>query len=69
MKVLLDVEIRTDKVMPARRPDTAVIDKTKRTTAIINVAVPLSWKIKDKEDLRLEQIGLVVRMSVSCYRG
>ena len=50
MKVLWDFKIRTDKVILAQRPDMVVIDKTKRTNAVIDVAVPLGWKVKDKED-------------------
>ena len=42
--------MRKDKVIPARRPDIVVIDKTKRTTTIIDVAVPLDWKVKDKDE-------------------
>ena len=51
--MLWDVEVRIDKVMPARRPDTVVMDKTKRTTTMIDVAVPLDWKVKDKEDEKI----------------
>ena len=65
--MVLDIEIRTDKVISGRRPDIVVIDKIKRTTTIHTTAsyyntVPLDWKVKDKEgekivkyrDLRLE---------------
>ena len=48
-----NLEIRADKVMKARRPDIVLIDKTKRTTTIIDVTVPPNWKIKDKEDLKI----------------
>ena len=39
--------------MPARILDIVVIDKTKRTTTIIDVAVPLDWKGKDKVDKKV----------------
>ena len=50
MKVLRGLEIRPDKVITAQRRDMVEIDKTKRTTAIIDVAVSLDWKVKDKDD-------------------
>ena len=48
--MLWDFELRTDKVVPARRPDIVVIDKTKGTATIIDVAEPLDWKVRHKED-------------------
>ena len=61
-KVLWDFEIRTDKVIPARRPDIVVIDKTKRTTIIIDVAVSLDRKVKDKEDEMLNYQDLSIEI-------
>ena len=52
-KVLCDFEIEADKLIPTRRPDIVVIDKTKRTTTIMDVAVTLDWKVKDKEDEKI----------------
>ena len=40
-KLLWDFEIQTYKVMHARILDIVVVDKTKCTTTIIDVAVPL----------------------------
>ena len=62
IKVLLDFKIQTDRRIQARRPDIVVIDKIKRTTKIIDIAVPDDRNIMDKEkekiqkyqDLRLE---------------
>ena len=48
-KVSWDFEIQTDKVIPARIPDIVVADKTKHTTTIIDVAVPLDWNVKEKK--------------------
>ena len=62
VKILWDFEIRTDHVIPARRPDIVVVDKVKREATIIDVAVPSDRNIQDKEtekitkyqDLKLE---------------
>ena len=53
VKLLWGCEIRTDKVIPARRPDIVAIVKTKQTTTIIDVAAPLDWKVKDREDEKI----------------
>ena len=53
VKVLWDFEVRADKIIPAQRRDVVAIDKTKRTTTAIDVAVPLDWKVKDKEDEKI----------------
>ena len=53
MKVLWDFEIWRDKIIPTKRPDIVVIDKKTRTTTIIDIAVPLDWKLKDKEDEKI----------------
>ena len=49
VKILWDFEIRTDRVIPARRPDIVVLDKEERKLTIIDVAVPSDANIKDKE--------------------
>jgi len=62
VKILWDFEIRTDHIIPARRPDMVVIDKEHKIATITDVAVPSDRNIKDKEvekvqkyqDLRLE---------------
>lgn len=61
-KILWDFEIRTDRVISARRPDLVVVDKTTNETTIIDVAIPNDTHIVEKErekvgkyqDLRLE---------------
>ncbi len=61
-KILWDFDIHTDRRMSARRPDIVAIDKEKRTTLIIDIAVPEDRNINTKErekidkyqDLRLE---------------
>ena len=62
VKVSWDFEIQTDKVIPAQRPDIVVIDKAKCTTTIIDIAVPLDWKVKDKEDEILKYLGLRMKI-------
>ena len=62
VKILWDFEIRTDHHIPARRPDIIIVDKEKKETTIIDVAVPDDMNIEQKErekiskyqDLRLE---------------
>lgn len=62
VKVLWDFEIRTDRIIPARRPDIVVLEKKERKVTIIDIAVPSDTNIKSKElekitkyqDLRLE---------------
>ena len=50
MKVLWNNEIRTDKVITVRKQDVVIIDKTKRTTIMIGVAILPDWNVIDKED-------------------
>ena len=40
VKILWDFEIRTDRVIPARRPDIVVVNKSNRTATSIDVVVP-----------------------------
>ena len=49
VKILWDYEIRTDRIIPARRPDIVVLDKEERKLTIIDVAVPSDANIKEKE--------------------
>ena len=55
VKVLWDFDAiwYIDNVIQAQRPDIVVVDKTKRTTTTIHVAVALSWNVKDKEDEKI----------------
>ena len=57
MKVLWDIEIRIDKVIPESRQDIVVIEKARRTTAIIDMAVSLDWKVRHRkcEDLEISR--------------
>lgn len=49
IKILWDFNIRTDKVIEARRPDIVVVDKRKNETVIIDVAVPGDFRVKESE--------------------
>ena len=55
VKVLWDFEIRTDRIVTARRPDLLVIDKQEKTAKIIDVAVPLDKNVRDKEGEKVEK--------------
>ena len=55
VKILWDFEIRTDRIITARRPDIVVIDKATRTATIIDVAVPNDHNIKAKEQEKVEK--------------
>ena len=48
-KLLWDFNIQTDHLIPARRPDLIIINKKKRTSKIVNFAVPADNRIKLKE--------------------
>ena len=50
MNVLWEMEIKTDKEIQERRPDIVAIDKTKRTTTTIDVAVVIGRKVKGNEN-------------------
>ena len=64
VKVLWDFEIRTDKVIATRRQEIVVVDIVMRTTIVIDVAVPLDWKVKGKEDekvLKYQDLGIEIQ--------
>jgi len=49
-KLLWDFDIKTDKVISARRPDLLLVDKANRTAVIVDVAVPGDSRVKAKEE-------------------
>ena len=62
-KLLWDYSIRTDRVIPAHRPDLTLVDKTINKVSLIDVAVPWDSRAEQKEqekkrdkyqDLRIE---------------
>ncbi|KAJ8040969.1 hypothetical protein HOLleu_15434 [Holothuria leucospilota] len=54
-KILWDFEIRTDRVMTARRPDLVIIDKGNKIATIVDVAVPSDTNIERKEREKIEK--------------
>ena len=48
-KILWDFIIQCDHMIEYRRPDIVVIDKVKKETMIIDVAVPRDTRVCDKE--------------------
>lgn len=48
-KLLWDFDVKTDKVISARRPDLLIVHKEKREATIIDVAIPGDSRIASKE--------------------
>ena len=55
VKILWDMEIQTDRIIPGRRPDIVVVNKTKREAVIIDIAVPNDRNCKAKEQEKIEK--------------
>ena len=55
VKILWDFEVRTDRIITARRPDIIVIDKQEKTAKIIDVAIPLDKNIRGKEAEKVQK--------------
>ena len=53
-KLLWDFSIRTDHI-EARRPDLLLVDKSKKSCRIIDVAIPEDSGVKEKEAERVEK--------------
>ena len=54
-KILWDFNIQTDNVITHRRPDIVVINKQKKETIIIDVAVPADIRVEKKEVEKIEK--------------
>ena len=48
-QLLWDVPIRTDEVIREHRPDIVIVDKVKRETMIVDVAIPGDARVGTKE--------------------
>ena len=48
-KVLWDIEVQTDHLISAQRPDLVLVNKQKKTCRMVDVAVPADRRIKLKE--------------------
>ena len=45
-KILWDFEVQTDHIIPTRRSDLVLIDKKKRTSHLVDFAVPATIECK-----------------------
>ena len=48
-KLLWDYSSRTDRVIPAHRPDLTLVDKTNNKVSLIDVAIPWDSRVEQKE--------------------
>ena len=58
-KILWDFTIQCDHMIEARRPDIVVVDKVKKETMIIDVAIPGDTIVFDKEREKIEKYSLL----------
>ena len=58
-KILWDFTIHCNHMIEARRPDIMVIDKVKKKTIIIDVAIPGDTRVCDKEWEKIEKYSLL----------
>ena len=58
-KILWDFTILCDHMIEARRPDIVVVDKVKKDTMIIGVAIPGDTRVCDKEREKLQKYSLL----------
>ncbi len=74
MKILWDINVQCDNVIPARRADIIVIDKEKKEALIVDIAVPADIRVAEKEkekiekyqDLRIVRVVIVVLGALGC---
>ena len=59
-KIIWDVEIQIDHLIPARRSDLVVINK-KKTSSIVDLAFPADHKVKMKESEKRHRYLNLVR--------
>ena len=60
-KLLWDFSIRTDHNIEARRPDLVLVDKSKKSCYIIDVAIPEDSGAKEKEAEKVEKYQNLAR--------
>ena len=58
-KILWDFTTQCDYMIEARRPDIVVVDKVKKETMIIDVAIPEDTRVCDKEREKIEEYSLL----------
>ena len=54
-KILWDFHIQTDKQVKANQPDIVIVDKERKESTIIDIAVPNDINIKEKEHEKIEK--------------
>ena len=60
-KLLWDFSIRTDHHIEARRPDLVLVDKSKKSCHIIDVAIPEDSRVKEKGGGKVEKYQNLAR--------
>jgi hypothetical protein len=55
VKILWDMNLYTDHVIEARRPDIVVVNKQEKTCQVIDIAVPLDRRVEIKEDEKCQK--------------
>ena len=60
-KLLWDMNINTDRVIEARRPDIVVVNKEEGATMLIDVAVPWDSRVEDKEREKIEKYTFLAK--------
>ena len=55
VKILWDINVQCDNVIPARRPDIIMIDKEKKEALIVDIAVPADIRVAEKEKEKIEK--------------
>ena len=58
-KILWDFTMQCDHMIEARRPDIVLVDKIKKETVIIDVAIPGDTRVCDKEQEKIEKYNLL----------
>ena len=53
VKILWNVDIRTDQIISAHRPDIVIHDTLERSAILIDVAIPADVNIVDKEQKKI----------------
>ena len=66
-KLQWDVDVHTDHLISARRPNLIIINKKKRTCKIVDLAVPVDHRIKLKEYEKKEMYLDLARISKKAW--
>ena len=64
-KILWDFNIRSDRVMEAKRPDIVLIDKNQEIFTISDAAIPEDFRVRDKD---AEKISKYQDLTLEIYR-